>query len=221
MLIYPSVKPLNLGVRGVTWPITRSQEVSFVDQRVSSGKEQRLTYWTWPVHHWVIDYNYLYDYDTDASEYQLDMTANTTGDTDLRLLEGFWLQVQTSPSGLFFFEDPADNFVEGQPIATGDGSTTSFQLVRTLGGFIEPMQAPNTGQIINVYLAGVLQSPSTYALSASGLLTFNSAPGAGVAITADFYYYFNAHFEDEKIDYEEFMFRLHELKSVKIKSVKL
>ena len=65
---------------------------------------------------------------------------------------GFFLQLQ-GQFGTFLYTDPDDNTVTGQAFATGDGATTSFTMMRSLGGFLEPVGWVTS--IANVYLNGV------------------------------------------------------------------
>ena len=44
------------------------------------------------------------------------------------------LFLQCGQFGTFLYTDPTDNAVTNQGIATGDGSTTTFTLGRSLGG---------------------------------------------------------------------------------------
>ncbi|MGH6843298.1 MAG: DUF2460 domain-containing protein, partial [Methylocella sp.] len=109
------------------------------------------------------------------------------------------------------------NSVTAQAIGTGDGSTTVFTFVRTLGGATEP--ASWVTSVSNVYLNGVNQ-PSGWTLTAPNTLTFATAPGNLVAITASFSYAFNCRFLDDQVDFEEFMNGLWQVQSLKFRSVK-
>jgi uncharacterized protein (TIGR02217 family) len=193
-------------------PIVRTYEWDNVVQRVTSGKEMRYAKWTWPIHHWALDFNYLYD-DPD------NLYALNT-DTDLRTIEGLYNQMQGS-FGAFFLDDPDDDATQNEFLGTGDGSTTQFQLVRTRGGFSEPMQSPASlagGPLPVAYDNGTPQPGFT--VGSTGILTFSSAPAAGHRITADFQYYFLARFEEDKQDFEKFMFELWQMRQVKFCSVK-
>jgi uncharacterized protein (TIGR02217 family) len=87
------------------------------------------------------------------------------------------------------------------------------------GGFSEPIVAPNIVRAI--YLDGVTQDPATYSVDpATGLVTFRRAPGSGLIITADFSYYFRCRFVDDKYDFENFMYRLWQLKKLTFISVR-
>ena len=60
------------------------------------------------------------------------------GYDELRTLLGFF----NARGGAFddwLFLDPDDSVAAAMPFGTGDGATTQFQLVRTLGGFTEPV----------------------------------------------------------------------------------
>ena len=139
------------------------------------------------------------------------------GSTSLQTLLGFYLACQ-GQFGTFLYNDPTDSAVKAQAIGTGDGSTTSFTMVRALGGFAEPVGWV-TG-IGNVYLAGVAQSSSAYALATPNTLTFTTAPAANTAITADFTYAFVCRFLDDQEDFDNVMSGLWQLQSLKFRSVR-
>jgi hypothetical protein len=130
---------------------------------------------------------------------------------------GFFLQLQ-GQFGTFLYVDPDDNTATGQAFATGDGTTTSFTMTRSLGGFLEPVGW--VASIANVYLNGVAQPPSAYSLTAPNTLVFASAPASGATVSADFSYAFNCRFLDDQMDFEEFMASLWRLESMKFRSVK-
>ena len=138
------------------------------------------------------------------------------GNNSLQSLMGLYLQCE-GQYGTFLYTDPTDNTVTAQGIATGDGSTTSFTFMRTLGGFIEPVSWVSS--VANVSLNGVAQS-SGWSFAQPNILTFASAPGSGVVITADFSYAFVCRFLDDKNDFENFMNGLWQVSSLKFRSVK-
>jgi len=110
-------------------------------------------------------------------------------------------------------------------IGVGNASTTVFQLQRAMGvtlpggGFQEPIVAPNV--VTAVYLGGITQSPASYSIdSNTGLITFETAPGSGLIITADFSYYFRCRFIDDSYAFENFMYQLWQLKKLTFISVR-
>jgi uncharacterized protein (TIGR02217 family) len=146
------------------------------------------------------------------------------GFDELRTLMGFFMLCQGA-FGTFLFQDPSDDRVSGQQIGTGDTVRTVFQLQRTMGktlpggGFREPIVAPN---VVNaVYFNGIVQDPAVYSVdSMTGLVTFNVAPPSGLIITADYSYYFRCRFIDDSYAFENFMFRLWQLKKLTFISVR-
>jgi hypothetical protein len=87
------------------------------------------------------------------------------------------------------------------------------------GGFLEPILAPNV--VSAVYFNGIIQDPAGYSVdSMTGLVTFNTAPGSGLIITADYSYYFRCRFVDDSYAFENFMFRLWQLKKLTFISVR-
>ena len=138
------------------------------------------------------------------------------GASSLQSLMGFFLQLQ-GQFGTFLYADPDDNAVTSQAFATGDGSSTSFTIMRSLGDFLEPVGWVTA--LSNVYLNAVKQT-SGFSFSAPNTLNFTSAPGSGVIVSADFSYAFQCRFLDDQMDFEEFMANLWKLASMKFRSVK-
>ncbi len=91
-----------------------------------------------------------------------------------------------------------------QPIATGDGATTVFQLSKTYGSgataYIRPIKKPVAGTV-QVAVAGAALSPSAFSVDATtGLVTLTVAPAAGQAITAGFQFDTPVRFDADRID---------------------
>ena len=172
-----------------------------------SGREVRVALMSYPLYEFEAIYNGL----TSSGSTFAGLGANS-----LQSLMGFFLQLQ-GQFGTFLYTDPDDNTVTGQAFATGDGSTTSFTIMRALGGFLEPVGWVTT--LSNVYLNGARQT-SGFSLTTPNTLAFTTAPGSGVVVSADFSYAFNCRFLDDQMDFEEFMANLWKLASMKFRSVK-
>ena len=87
--------------------------------------------------------------------------------------------------------------------------------MRTVGEAAEPVGYVFSADLSAVYVAGVLQDPTSYTFTSPNTLTFNTAPAYGSQITASFRYYFVCRFAADAQDFEEFManlWTLHELK---------
>jgi hypothetical protein len=194
---------------GLSW--SRHKKPGFSTRVAShvSGREVRVALMSYPLYEFEAVYNGLASAATPS--------FIGLGAASLQSLMGFFLQLQ-GQFGTFLYTDPDDNTVTAQAFATGDGATTSFTMMRSLGGFPEPVGWVTS--IANVYLNGVAQSASSYSLAVPNTLTFSSAPGSGVTVSADFAYAFNCRFLDDKMDFEEFMSNLWRLDSMKFRSVK-
>ena len=135
----------------------------------------------------------------------------------LQTLMGFYLACQ-GQLGTFLYADPSDGTVTGQAIGVGDGATTSFTMVRSIGGYTEPVGWVTS--LSAVYLAGTAQAASATTLATPNTLTFANAPATGTAITADFAYAFVCRFLDDQEDFENMMAGLWQLQSLKFRSVR-
>jgi uncharacterized protein (TIGR02217 family) len=200
--------PLLPTLPGLTW--SRHKKPNFNTRIAShvSGREVRVPLMAYPLYEFEANYSAL----TSSATLFAALQASS-----LQALMGLFLQLQ-GQYGTFLYVDPDDNTVTGQFLANGDGTTTSFQFVRALGGFVEPVSWVTA--IANVYLNGVAQSGSSYSLTVPNTLTFTAAPGSGNAITADFSFAFNCRFLDDQMDFEEFMGNLWKLEAMKFRSVK-
>jgi len=193
---------------GLAW--SRHKKPGFSTRVAShvSGREVRVALMSYPLY----EFEAVYDGLTSSASAFAGLGASS-----LQSLMGFFLRLQ-GQFGTFLYADPDDGAVTGQAFATGDGATTAFTMMRSLGGFLEPVGWV-TG-IANVYLNGMAQAGSAYALTTPNTLTFSAAPHAGVTVSADFSYAFNCRFLDDQMDFEEFMSNLWRLDSMKFRSVK-
>ncbi len=192
---------------GLAW--SRHKKPGFSTRVAShaSGREVRVALMSYPLYEFEAVYSGL----TSSANIFAGLEANS-----LQSLMGFFLQLQ-GQFGTFLYSDPDDNAVTGQAFATGDGSTTSFTVMRSLGSFLEPVGWVTA--LTNVYLNGTRQT-SGYSLATPNTLNFTASPGSGADVSADFYYAFQCRFLDDQMDFEEFMANLWRLASMKFRSVK-
>lgn len=104
---------------GVTWPVVKRPMHKTGIKETPSGREFRTRYMTYPRYAIRLNYEWL----SEAEMRQLIGMFNTHG----------------GAFESFLFDDRDDRAVSNQVFGVGDDSTTSFQLVRTLGGFVEPV----------------------------------------------------------------------------------
>ena len=90
-----------------------------------------------------------------------------------------------------------------QPLGTGDGVRTAFQLAKRYasGGksWTRAITTPVTGTV-RIALGGTEQMSGWSVDTTTGLVTFGSAPGAGVAITAGFEFDTPVRFDTDTLD---------------------
>lgn len=202
-------------IPGLTYPLRRTPLLQNRRPTSVSGMETRIADWSIPRYTWELTYSAL----------RQGVLIGTWA--EYAQLQGFFEQMLGSFYS-FLYQDADDNAVVGQTILTGDGVTTTFQLVRTFGGATMPVLAPNLGVTPVVKLNGVTQPGGNYSITlwntvnaaGPGKLIFVSPPGNGVVITADFSYYFPVRFDDDTLTFEKFLSNVYELKKMTFTSLK-
>lgn len=119
-----------------------------------SGREVRVALMEYPL------YEFEAVYDGLASNATAAFAGLGAG--SLQNLMGFFLQLQ-GQFGTFLYTDPDDCTVTAQAFGTGTGAATSYTMMRSLGGWLEPVGWVTA--ITNVYLNGTAQAGSAYYLT--------------------------------------------------------
>lgn len=100
----------------------------------------------------------------------------------------------------FTFKDFTDYYVTDGSIGTGNGTATTFQLIKVYDAgvrqYTRTILLPDTDTLI-VNLNG---TPTTAFTVSDGLLTFTSAPANGAVITASFDFFVPVRFADDHIE---------------------
>jgi uncharacterized protein (TIGR02217 family) len=193
---------------GLAWNVVRTPTWQTRVQTTVAGKETRQADWSYPRYGWELVYDFL---------------RSAPSFSELQTLIGF-INAMQGQFGTFLYTDDDDNAVAGQQIDTGDGVTVTFPLIRSFGGYIEPVSRLNA--LHNVYLAGVAQPTSAYSVTddagteSGSSITFTTAPTAGTVITADFSYYWRCRFSADTTDFTKFLYGLSSVSSLKFESVK-
>ena len=184
-----------------------------------SGVEVRMAQQRFPLWEFELTYETLRD-ETQNSP----IFSPLAGFHDFRNLSALFLCVN-GQAGRFYYEDPTDSSRLGQKLGTGNGVTKNYFFVRTIGGApargTEVVGAVNIGHAINVYLNGTPVLPSgNWALGIDAVsLEFVAAPGAGVVITADFWFFYKCRFTSDDNDFEQFFKNRWLVKTLKFRSV--
>lgn len=168
-----------------------------------SGRETRAQHTANPYFHLELTYEAL---------------RSAAAEEELQAIAGFFEQASGADEP-FWVGPPGLSAIAGQAIGTGDGATTVFPLVASIGGYSGPVFG--TSGVSAAYLDGV-SLPSEWTASAGYLpaITFASAPGDGVAITADFGVLWLCRFAEDIQDFEEFMTMLWALRTLRLSTVR-
>jgi uncharacterized protein (TIGR02217 family) len=196
---------------GLAWSVHKAPKFATRIQTSISGRELRVLDQINPIWTWTLTYDFL----RDGVQWGNNGAGIGTGHDELHTLMGFFLK-QQGPFQTWLYDDVTDDSVTAELLAFGDGVTTTFQLFRTLNGFNEPITQPAV--ITGIYNNGV---PVAYSLGAYGVITISPAPAVGHAITGTFLYKWPVRFTDDTADFENFMYQLWSLKTLKFQSVLL
>jgi len=171
------------------WKTRRAQAVSGFERRV----QQRI----YPM------YNV---------ELSVEVLRDAVGLDEAKNLIGFF-NARAGMFDAFRYTDPDDNSVTDQLFGARDGTTVEFQLVRTYGGFAEPVH--NVNVLTNIKSNGVaLASPADYSISATGLVTL-AAPGTpGHVLTWTGSYYWRVIFDEDRLPFRKLLQGLWDLRKL-------
>ena len=186
---------------GIAWPVKRMPSGKSVRQESIGGRRTVLPLRATPRWSWEISYEFL--------------RSKLFGDgslLELETLTGFFL-TQMMSGGCFSYTDPEDSTASAQGFGAGDGATTQFQLVRSRGGFAEPVYLAT---ITSLTVGGVAKtSPTDYSLGSTGIVTFVAAPAAAAALVWTGTFAWLCRFDADSLDLSRFMVGLSDAKSLK------
>lgn len=190
--VYPTLPGLMPGVtRAPVWSTSVKTSVSQREYRVANA--------SYPIYRYKLAY---------------DVLRQTTGFAEMATLVAFF-NARGGSFDSFLWADPDDNSVTAATFGTGDGSTVAFQLLRSFGGYAEPVFDTNSTPTISA--GGVLKTSGTdYTISATGLVMFAVAPAGAVALTWTGTFYRRVRFSSDTAEFAQFMKNLWELKSVEL-----
>lgn len=197
---------------GLTWDIQRSPIFSTQIQTSPSGHEIRASFYSQPLFQWQMTYEFL---------------DQRTGYNELRTLQDFFT-ARLGSYDCFYFSDPSEVTINTLALGVGDGSTKIFTICAPLA----PQQLfhPENSWTYAppaVYEAGVLVPPGHYTVSYpdqySIRVTFGNsyAPTDHALLTlGDVPVWWLARFDQDQVDFNNFMYRLWELQTLRLRSIK-
>lgn len=183
-------------LRGLGFPILITPLWNNQLQKTVTGRIVAATYQQYPLYKFKVQYNFL-------------------SAADFNTLLGFFNQQGGNLTPFWFDAGPGSDAVTAQGIGTGDGSTVVFTLLRSYGGFSEPIAA--SFGTCNAYDNGTSVA-ATFNSPGNGQVTYGSAPAAGHALTWTGSYYFQVRFSQGSEDIEEFMAQLYSTKQIELET---
>lgn len=189
---------------GLKWGRKKTAVWSTGTQKSASGREFRTAYYTYPQWRFSLSFEVLR---TKASVNELEQLA------------GFF-NARKGSFESFLYEDPTDNAVTDQAIGNTVQGVTRYQLVRSMGGFIEPVLAVKERPAVKVG-GTALTYGRDYTVTDKGVLVFNTPQTPGRPITWTGGFYFRVRFTSDTVDFENVLGSLWAAKKIEFTSVKL
>lgn len=184
---------------GLAWGILKAPVWSTQVRNSASGRQFAVAKRAYPLWHFRLPYEVL---------------RQSSSNPDLATLVGF-INARRGRYDDFLYMDPRDKTAAGQVFGAGDGATRTFQLVRSFGGFVEPVGGVDTATAV-ITVNGV-NTAVTYDANLSSV-TFAAAPAAGAVLAWSGTYYFRCRFLQDEISFEQFLQDLWSAKSVEFQS---
>jgi uncharacterized protein (TIGR02217 family) len=113
-----------------------------------------------------------------------------------------------------------------QPIGTGDGATTGYQLIKAYGDTYLPWSRTITKPVsgtVRIAVDAVEQTEGAdFAVDATtGLVTFSSAPGNGLAVTAGYEFDVPARFDTDRLNVDLAGVRYGEIHAIPVVEIRV
>lgn len=189
---------------GLKWGRKKTAVWSTGTQKSASGREFRTAYYSYPQWRFSLSFEVLR---TKASVNELEQLA------------GFF-NARKGSFESFLYEDPTDNAVTDQAIGNTVQGVTRYQLVRSMGGFIEPVLAVKERPAVKVG-GTALTYGRDYTVTDKGVLVFNTPQPPNSLITWTGGFYFRVRFTSDTVDFENVLGSLWTAKKIEFTSIKL
>lgn len=236
ILFYPNGPVGGIKIPGIAYDVKWTPVFFNQTQKAIDGSSIDVGFSQNPLHNFELTYEFLREY----------QNVPTTVADERTALMAFWL-ANNGSLGRFGFLNPSDNTVVGQRITTVAGGATAWLIQRTmapnlysgLGTFLgntEPVGLVDLSGVfpVNIYLNGSLiytlgGSPDSATVVNGGFgqgtpgaqtLVIAPPPTNGTVITMDFTFYYWCKFQDDTLDFSEFLNQIWNANSVKLQSAR-
>lgn len=130
-----------------------------------------------------------------AARTRYDAGPGVRSEADIRLLLDFF-RARLGPARGFRLRDPFDADAADETIGVGDGVTRRFALVKHYGATARRITRPVAGSV-TIKLGEV--ATAAFALEDAGQIVLDTAPAAGVAVTASFAFDVPVRFAEDRL----------------------
>jgi hypothetical protein len=220
-----SAYPTLILPQGITWKYKKSPKFNVIRQDAHSARHPAVA---------TLQYGVIYEFELNWSYLKV---KGVTTQNDIRYMQEFYEAMRGS-YGLFTFDPGSRNlddmlvFGDTTQLSNGgsgktDGVNTTFQLWRStniMGGGIYTLceRIQNVTGLYGVTLAGAVQPTNTYVLeNFPAQIQFNHVPPAGQDLSWWGTYSYLCQFADDTQDFDEFLYQLWNLDSLKLESIQL
>ena len=198
MPLFPQLKGLTFGTR-----MTPSFNTGV--SRSTNGKETRTQYQAYPTWEFELSYEWL--------------PNRSQGKRDLESIVSFFLE-RSGSFEAFLYDGPETPLEEMTLLGEGDGVSTSFDLVKTTGSYVEPAGGLADLSAIQLYVDDVIVAYSAFNLSEDNRsIVFDTAPLSGKSIRGVYKPLYLVRFNEDTADFEQFMSQLWNLQQITLKSI--
>jgi uncharacterized protein (TIGR02217 family) len=188
---------------GLSWSVIVKPKFSTEVHDRTSGKSGRRPKMVYPIFEIELTY---------------DMLRSDVAHSELQQLVAFYEQQQGQATP-FFTTLPGISTLANQNIGTGNGTQTAFQIPFILGGYSKTIDGITN--VTNVSVGGVTTASYTISSGYQPVITFGTAPAASAAITISATALWLCRFAEDMLEFENFMYQLWEMKSMKLVTVKV
>jgi uncharacterized protein (TIGR02217 family) len=179
-------------LNGYLWDSKKKPTFNNVTHSPTSGRDIHIALYSQPV-------------------FEFNLSNQWLTDADKNTLMNFFQRRQGSFDSFLYADE--DSTVTAHAIYVGDGVTTQFQLSKWNDPFREIVN--NVAGMPTIYLNGVTNTD--WSMNATGLITFTTAPGAGVVISWSGLAYYRCVFLEDALEYNQFASRLYDCEEIAFK----
>lgn len=169
-------------------PFKRSPTWNTLKHRAVSGRVTALQQWSAPIYKYEAVFEIL----------------RSNALAEWQTLMAFYNSVGGAAQ-VFKFIDDDDYVATDQEFGPATGLTDDYQLVRTLGGFVEPVYAPT---ITEITIDDVATADYT---ESGGLITFGSTPANGASLKWTGTFAWLCRFDEDSNEFDKFAYQFWNL----------